>query len=119
MGSGAIMIEVVRGYGKFSKYRSVIVMENYLGGDIAHYIKRFDDHGECIWSIDNLRGHYRIVPFSNVGELRGYREKETFLEAIREKYPEDLEFFLWNQDAFVGKINQELSKCRPNMTRKI
>jgi hypothetical protein len=119
MGNGAIVIEVVKNSGKFRQYRSVIVIEDYLGGDNAHYIRRFDDNYCCLWSIDNLRGHYRVLPYSETSETRSYREKETFLEAIREKYPEDLEFFLWNQDAFVGKINQELSEYHPNVTGKV
>ena len=101
MGNGAIVVEVVRASVGFPQYKSIIVIENYLGGDSAHYISRLDDNGNCLWSIDNLRGSYRILPYSNTGEFRLYYEKETFLEAIREAYPGDFDFFLWNQDAFL------------------
>jgi hypothetical protein len=103
MGSGAIMIEVVRGYGKFSRYRSVIVMENYLGGDIAHYIRRFDDNYCCLWSIDNLRKKY--VVWSG-GDRIYYYQRGHFLEALKNYHPNDFDFFIWNPDVFEGVLSQ-------------
>jgi len=97
------MIKVVRESKVYQQYRSVVVISNYLGRDNAHYVKRFDDNGDYIWSIDNLRGQYSVVIASTKSNMRTF-DKAAFLDAVKENYPEDFDFFIWNQDIFKGEV---------------
>jgi hypothetical protein len=97
------MIRVVRDSEVYQQHKSVVVISNYLGRDNAHYVKRFDDNGDYIWSIDNLRGRYSVVNSSTKVNFRTF-DKAVFLDAVKENYPEDFEFFIWNQDIFKGEL---------------
>ena len=97
------MIKVVMESKVFQLYKSVVVISNYLGRDNAHYVKRFDDNGNYIWSIDNLRGQYSVVIFSTKINIKTF-DKVVFLDAVKENYPEDFDFFIWNQDIFKGEL---------------
>ena len=57
MVNGATMIKVVRDSKVYQQHKSVVVITNYSGRDNAHYVKRFDDNGNYIWSIDNLMNY--------------------------------------------------------------
>ena len=97
------MIKVVRDSKVYQQHKSVVVISNYLGGDISHYVKRFDDNGDYIWSIDNLRVQYSVVIVSTKINMRTF-DKAAFLDAVKENYPEDFDFFIWNQDIFNGEL---------------
>lgn len=97
------MIKVVRDSKVCQQHKSVVVISNYLGRDNAHFVKRFDDDGDCIWAIDNLRGQYFAFITSTKSNMRTF-DKVVFLDAVKENYPEDFEFFIWNQDIFKGEL---------------
>lgn len=97
------MTKVVRESKVCQPYKSVIVVTNYLGRDNAHYVKRFDDNGGYIWSIDNLRRQYSVVIFSTKINMKTL-DKAVFLDAVKENYPEDFDFFIWNKDIFKGEL---------------
>ena len=97
------MIKVVRDSKVYQQHKSVVVIANYLGKDNAHYVTRFDDNGYYIWSIDNLRGQYSVVVASSKVKFTTF-DKVVFLDAVKENYPEDFEFFIWNQDIFKSEL---------------
>lgn len=103
MANGETMIKVVRDSKVCQHHKSVVVIANYLGRNNAHYVRRFDDNGYYIWSIDNLRGQYSVVIVSTKVNFRTF-DKAVFLDAVKENYPEDFEFFIWNQDIFKGEL---------------
>ena len=100
------MIKVVRDSKVYQHHKSVVVVANYSGRDNAHYVKRFDDNGDYIWSIDNLRGRYSVVIASTKVNFRTF-DKAVFLDAVKENYPEDFEFFLWNPDILNGVCEEK------------
>jgi hypothetical protein len=97
------MIKVVKDSKVFQEYRSVVVVSSYLEKDEAHFIKRVDDNGYCLWSIDNLRKKY--VVWSG-GDRLYYYQRGHFLEALKNYHPNDFDFFIWNPDVFDGVLSQ-------------
>ena len=102
MGSSMTNLRVIKETAEFKKHISAIVITDYLhpGGDNVHYIKRFNEIGDCIWSIDNIRGRYKLILSSGV--RKDYYKKEMFLDSLKKSYPGDFDFFLWHPEVLEG-----------------
>ena len=97
-------------------YDKIIILEGVtkiIGGvkpdlDITSY----NSSGEICWSIWTIRLSYEIFDL----KLKRFIEysKEEFLNKIKDYYPLDFDFFIWNQDVFNGIYN-ELTDPEPEI----
>ena len=64
----------------------------------------YDWRGDISWSIWTIRRDYRI--FDKVSHtFMEVKSRGDFLEKVKDQYPEDFDFFIWNPDILEGVWN--------------
>jgi hypothetical protein len=87
--------------------RNTIVVMSGLSAFLGQKGKRdlditsYDSGGDISWSIWTLRSAYSIFDKAR-NTFIDVKSRQEFLEKIKDQYPEDLEFFIWNPDVFDG-----------------